>query len=139
MERTLALIKPDAIHARNAGKILDMIEQSGLEIVAMRQVRLTAELAARFYAVHRGKPFYEGLVEFMSSGPTIAMVLRGEDAIARWRDLMGTTDSSEAAEGTIRNLYGTNVRRNATHGSDAPETARKEIAFFFSEFELPSD
>ncbi len=139
MERTLALIKPDAIAARNAGGILTMIEQSGLEIVAMRQVRLTAELAGRFYAVHRGKPFYDGLVEYMSSGPTIAMVLRGENASTRWRELMGATDPATAAEGTIRKLYGTAVNRNATHGSDAPETARDEVAFFFAESALPSE
>jgi len=134
--RTLAIIKPDAVRAKKAGKILAMIEESGLTVEAARMFRLTKELAGAFYAVHKGKPFYEGLVEFMSSGPCIALVLSGEDAVARWRGLMGATNPQAAADGTIRKLYGTSVQFNACHGSDAPETAATETAFFFSCSEL---
>ena len=135
--RTLAIIKPDAVRDKRAGKILSMIEESGLVIEAVRMFRLTRELAGEFYAVHRGKSFYDELLDFMSSGPCVALVLSGEDAIARWRALMGATNPAAAAEGTIRKLYGTNVQYNACHGSDAPETARQEVAFFFSGAELP--
>jgi nucleoside-diphosphate kinase len=135
--RTLAIIKPDAVRDKRAGKILSMIEGSGLAIEAVRMFRLTRELAGEFYAVHRGKSFYNELLDFMSSGPCIALALSGEDAIARWRTLMGATNPAAAADGTIRKLYGTNVQYNACHGSDAPETARQEIAFFFSGAELP--
>jgi len=135
--RTLAIIKPDSVRNKCAGKILSMIEESGLAIEAMRMVRLSRELAGEFYAVHKGKPFYEELLDFMSSGPCIVLALSGEDAIARWRGLMGATNPAAAAEGTIRKLYGTNVQYNACHGSDAPETARQEVAFFFSGAELP--
>jgi len=135
--RTLAIIKPDAVRAGNAGKVLSMIEGSGLSVDAMRMFRLTREVAGEFYAVHRGKAFYEKLLDFMSSGPCIALVLSGVDAITRWRELMGVTNPESAAEGTIRKLYGTDVQSNACHGSDAPETARQEMAFFFSGAELP--
>jgi len=135
--RTLAIIKPDAVRAKNAGKILNIIEGSGLTVEAARMFRLTREAAGEFYAVHRGKPFYEELLDFMSSGPCIALTLSGENAIARWRETMGATNPANAAEGTIRKLYGTNVQFNACHGSDAPETARQEVAFFFSGAELP--
>ena len=135
--RTLAIIKPDAVRDKRAGKILSMIEESGLVIEAVRMFRLTRELAGEFYAVHRGKSFYDELLDFMSSGPCVALVLSGEDAVARWRALMGATNPAAAAEGTIRKLYGTNVQYNACHGSDAPETARQEVAFFFSGAELP--
>ena len=135
--RTLAIIKPDAVRDKRAGKILSMIEGSGLVIEAVRMFRLTRELAGEFYAVHRSKPFYDELLDFMSSGPCIALALSGEDAIARWRALMGATNPAAAADGTIRKLYGTNVQYNACHGSDAPETARQEVAFFFSGAELP--
>ncbi|MCL2183380.1 MAG: nucleoside-diphosphate kinase [Chitinispirillia bacterium] len=135
--RTLAIIKPDAVRAGNAGKVLSMIEGSGLALEAVRMFRLTKETAGEFYAVHRGKSFYGELLDFMSSGPCIALVLSGENAITRWRDLMGATNPASAAEGTIRKLYGTNVQFNACHGSDAPETARAEVAFFFSGAELP--
>jgi nucleoside-diphosphate kinase len=137
--RTLAIIKPDAVRAGNAGKILSMIEGSGLAVDAARMFRLTRELAGEFYAVHREKPFYDGLLDFMSSGPCVAMALSGENAIARWRELMGATNPANAAEGTIRKLYGTSVQFNACHGSDAPETARQEVAFFFSGAELPNN
>jgi len=135
--RTLAIIKPDAVRAKRAGKILAMIEESGLTVEAARMFRLTRELAGEFYAVHRGKPFYDGLLDFMSSGPCIALVLGGSDAVARWRGLMGATNPAAAAPGTVRNLYGTSVQFNACHGSDAPETAALETAFFFSGAELP--
>ena len=137
--RTLAIIKPDAVRAGNAGRILTMIEKSGLAVDAARMFRLTRELAGEFYAVHREKPFYGGLLDFMSSGPCVAMALSGENAIARWRELMGATNPANAAEGTIRRLYGTSVQFNACHGSDAPETARQEVAFFFSGAELPKN
>jgi len=135
--RTLAIIKPDAVRAKNAGKILAMIEESGLTVDAARMFRLTRELAGGFYAVHKGKPFYESLIDFMSSGPCIVLSLSGEDAVTRWRNLMGATDPQAAADGTVRKLYGTSVQFNACHGSDAPETAASETAFFFSGAELP--
>ncbi|MDR2729230.1 MAG: nucleoside-diphosphate kinase [Chitinispirillales bacterium] len=134
--KTLAIIKPDALRNRTAGKIFNMIENSGLTIEAVKLLRLTRELAGEFYAVHKGKPFYEELIEFMSSGPCMVIALSGENAIARWRELMGATNPEKAAEGTIRKLYGTNVQFNACHGSDAPETARQEISFFFTGMEL---
>jgi len=134
---TLAIIKPDAVRNKRAGKILSIIEDSGLVIEAMRMLRLSRELAGEFYAVHRGKPFYNELLDFMSSGPCVVLALSGENAITRWRELMGATNPAAAAEGTIRQLYGTNVQYNACHGSDAPETACQEVAFFFSGAELP--
>ena len=137
--RTLAIIKPDAVRAGNAGRILTMIEGSGLAVDAVRMFRLTRELAGEFYAVHREKPFYGELLDFMSSGPCLVLALSGENAIARWRGLMGATNPANAAEGTIRRLYGASVQFNACHGSDAPETARQEVAFFFSGAELPKN
>jgi len=134
--RTLAIIKPDAVRAKNAGKILAMIEESGLTVEAARMFRLTRETAGEFYAVHRGKHFHEGLVDFMSSGPCVVLALSGEDAVARWRSLMGATDPKAAAEGSVRKLYGTSVQSNACHGSDSPKTAELETAFFFSGAEL---
>ena len=134
--KTLAIIKPDALRNKTAGKIFNMIENSGLTIEAVKMVRLTRELAGEFYAVHKGKPFYEELLNFMSSGPCMVLALSGENAIGRWRELMGATNPENAAEGTIRKLYGTNVQRNACHGSDAPETARQEISFFFTGMDL---
>lgn len=134
--QTLAIIKPDAVRNKTAGKILSMIEDNGFEIVQAKMVRLTRDIAGEFYAVHKGKPFYEELLNFMSSGPIIVMVLAGEDAISRWRELMGATNPEKAAEGTVRKLYATSHQWNAVHGSDAPETARQEISFFFSSAEL---
>jgi nucleoside-diphosphate kinase len=131
-QRTLAIIKPDGVSRRLTGKIIEMIEQNDLSIVAMKMVRLTASQAGMFYAVHRGKPFFDDLLEFMSSGKIVVMALEGEDAIGRWRALMGATDPQKAAPGTIRNLFGTAVNRNVCHGSDAPETALSELAFFFN-------
>ncbi|MEN2992253.1 MAG: nucleoside-diphosphate kinase [Bacteroidia bacterium] len=136
VERTLGLIKPDAIAAGHVGKILDRIIQTGFRIVALRMVYLTRAQAEAFYAVHRSRPFFEDLVQFMTSGPVIAFVLEKEDAVAHYRALMGATDPAQAAPGTLRALFGQNVERNAVHGSDSPESARREIAFFFSESEL---
>ncbi len=136
-ERTFFIVKPDAMRARALGRILSMIEAAGLVIVAGRLRRLTVDEAQRFYAVHAERPFFADLVKFMTSGPVFAGVLEGENAITRWRDLMGPTDSTKAPKGTVRGDFGTDVEKNASHGSDAPATARAEIAFFFPGFELP--
>jgi nucleoside-diphosphate kinase len=136
-ERTFFIVKPDAVRARALGKVLTMIEASGLAIVAGRIRHLTTDDAQRFYAVHRERPFFGDLVKFMTSGPVFVGVLEGENAIKRWRDLMGPTDSKKAPKGTVRGEFGTDVEQNATHGSDAAETARAEIAFFFPGLDLP--
>lgn len=136
VERTFAIIKPDAVEKRVAGQILARIEESGLEIVAMKKMQLTEQGARGFYAVHKERPFFKDLVAFMTSGPVVALVLEGEGAIKKWRDLMGPTNSEEAPAGTMRGDFGTDVERNATHGSDAPETARLEIAYFFNATEI---
>jgi len=139
VERTLSIVKPDAVAKGSTGAILARIEESGLKIIACRMLRLSKEDAGRFYAVHRERPFYGDLTEFMSSGPIVVSVLEGEGAIGRWRELMGATDPAKADEGSIRKEFGTNVERNATHGSDAPETARWETGFFFAEQDLRSE
>jgi nucleoside-diphosphate kinase len=131
VERTLSIVKPNATARNLVGAIARLLEEGGLRIVAMRMTRLTRAQAEAFYEVHRERPFYGALVEFMTSGPVVAMALEGEDAIKRNREIMGATDPAKAAPGTIRKLYGENVQANAVHGSDAPETARNEIAFFF--------
>lgn len=136
MERTFAIIKPDAVARHLAGDILKRIEASGLRVVGLRLTQLTRAEAEAFYAVHRERPFYGSLCEYMTSGPVMVAVLAGEGAIKRWRDLMGATDPAKAAAGTIRKDFGQNVEQNATHGSDAPETAAQEIAFFFRGLEL---
>ena len=136
MERTFAIIKPDAVAKRNAGRILQRIEEAGFQIRAMRMMRLTNGEAAGFYAVHRERPFFKGLVEFMSSGPIVALVLEAPDAIKKWRETMGATNPANAAEGTIRKRFAASIERNCVHGSDAPETAAVEIPFFFSAAEL---
>lgn len=136
IEQTLSIIKPDAVAAGHAGRILQHLVDGGLHPVALRMLRLTKMQAESFYAVHRGKPFFAPLVEFMTSGPVIVQVLEGENAILRNRELMGATDSRQAAPGTIRHLYGTNMQRNAVHGSDGPDTAAFEIGFFFAGAEL---
>ncbi|MFA5306628.1 MAG: nucleoside-diphosphate kinase [Candidatus Babeliales bacterium] len=133
MERTLAIIKPDAVRAKNAGKIIDRIEAEGFNIVGMKKLNLSTKQAEDFYAVHKGKPFYAELVEFMTSGPVVVMALEKNNAIQTWRDLMGSTDPVKSAANTLRKLYGTNVGVNATHGSDAVQTAAVEIKFFFPE------
>ena len=137
MERTLCIVKPDAVAKRVLGRIITMIEGGGLTIVAGRIVRLAAADAERFYAVHRERGFFRDLVRFMSSGPVFVAVLEGDGAIARWRDLMGPTDSTKAPKGTVRGEFGSDVEKNAVHGSDGPETARAEIGFFFPGLELP--
>ncbi len=129
-QRTLSIVKPDAVRAGNAGKIIAEIE-SNFKIVAMRKLQLTKAQAAAFYAVHAGKPFYDGLVEFMTSGPVVVMCLEGDDVITRYRKLMGATNPEKAEEGTLRKKYATSMSFNAVHGSDAPETAAVEVAFFF--------
>lgn len=136
MERTLGLIKPDAITAGYTGKIIDHILQAGFHIRGLKMLHLTRVQAEAFYAVHRERPFFADLVAFMTSGPVVAFVLEKDNAVSAYRDLMGATDPAKAAPGTIRSLYGQNIERNAVHGSDSPENARREIAFFFSESEL---
>ncbi len=136
MERTLAIIKPDAVEKQAAGPIVSRIQEEGFRIRGMRLVQLTREEAEGFYAVHRKRPFFKDLVGFMSSGPCVVMALEAERAIDRWREVIGATDSRQAAAGTIRNLFGTDIERNAVHGSDAVETARTEIGYFFREVEL---
>ena len=136
-ERTLCIVKPDAVKRRVVGRILAMIEEGGLTPVATRLLTLAPADAERFYAVHRERPFFADLVRFMSSGPVFVAVLEGDGAIARWRDLMGPTDSKKAPKKTVRGEFGTDIEKNAVHGSDGPDTARAEIAFFFSGFELP--
>ena len=135
IERTLTIIKPDAVRARKAGLIMAQLEACGFEIVAMKKLTLTEAQARAFYSVHRERPFYSSLVAFMTSGPVIPMVLEREDAIVSLRQAMGATNPAEAADGTIRKLYGTDIEKNAVHGSDAPETAAVERAFFFSALE----
>ncbi len=136
VERTLAIIKPDAVANRHAGEILSIIECNGFTIRQMRMVHLTPSQAEGFYEVHRGKPFFEGLVRFMTSGPAICLVLEAPNAILKWREVMGATDPAQAAEGTIRKRFAQSVQRNCVHGSDAPETARLEVDYFFPEIEL---
>jgi nucleoside-diphosphate kinase len=136
MSRTLAIIKPDAVAAGNAGKIIAHLEGAGFRIVAMKMVHLSREQAGEFYAVHRERPFYGELVEFMTSGPAIPIALEGDDAVAKYRETIGATDPAEAAEGTIRRLYAESKGRNAVHGSDSDENAAVEIRFFFGD-ELP--
>ena len=135
-QRTLAIIKPDAVANKSAGQIIARIEASGLEIVGMKRIALDERLARGFYAVHKQRPFFADLVRFMTSGPVVVLVLEGADAIRRWRDLMGPTNSAQAPKGTIRGDFGTDIERNATHGSDAPETAKLEISYFFDASEI---
>ncbi len=136
IERTLSIIKPDAVAARHAGEILALIEKSGFKILGARMLRLRKEQAQEFYAVHRGKPFYDSLVSFMTEGPVVVLALEREGAIAKLREVMGATNPANAAEGTIRKLYAANIERNAIHGSDAPATAEVELRFFFSTADL---
>ena len=137
IERTLSIVKPDATAKPGAtGEILARLEQAGLEIIAMKKIRLSPQLARGFYAVHKERPFYDDLVKFMTSGPVVVSVLQGPNAIQAHRDLLGPTNSSEAPPGTIRGDFGTDIERNATHGSDAPETARIEISYFFNAAEI---
>ena len=136
MERTFAIIKPDALKARHAGQILQRIEEGGFRILALRLQHLTKREAEGFYAVHRARPFFGSLTDFMSSGPCIVMCLEAPDAIRKWRTLMGATDPAKAEEGTLRKQFGASIEFNATHGSDAPETAAFELGYFFRGMEL---
>ena len=136
MERTFAIIKPDAVKARHAGRILQRIEDAGFRIVALRLQHLTKPEAEGFYAVHRERPFFASLTDFMSSGPSIVMALEAPDAIRKWRTLMGATDPAKAETGSLRKEFGTSIEYNATHGSDAAETAAFELGYFFRGMEL---
>jgi len=138
MERTLAIIKPDAVEDRVAGKILARYEEEGFKIVAMKMLHMTKDEAAEFYEVHKEQKFYNDLCEFMSSGPCIPMLLEARNAIQKNRGLMGATDPAEAEEGTLRKLYARSKQNNAVHGSDGPDTAEDEIKFFFSKLEMVS-
>ena len=135
-QRTLTIIKPDAVKAGRAGAVLGHLEKEGFRLVAGKKIALTTAQARAFYEVHRERPFYEALVRFMTEGPVWVVALERDDAVARLRAAMGATDSKKAEAGTIRNLYGTDIERNAIHGSDSPENAAREIGFFFSESEL---
>ena len=139
MEQTLAIIKPDAVAARRIGAIIGRIEAEDLEVKGVRLICLKKREAEGFYAVHREKPFFDGLTTFMSSGPIVVLALEAPDAISRWRRLMGATDPAEADPGTLRREYGTSIDRNATHGSDAEDTAASELSYFFSAIDLSSD
>jgi nucleoside-diphosphate kinase len=136
LERTFAIIKPDAVAAGQAGEILAMIEKAGFRILALRMTRLTEAQAKGFYAVHSAKPFFAGLVKFMTEGPIVVMALERGDAIRKWREVMGATDPAKAAEGTIRKRFGAGIERNCVHGSDAADTAETEVRFFFSTADL---
>jgi nucleoside-diphosphate kinase len=136
VERTFSILKPDATERNLTGAINAIIEKSGLRIVAQRRVRISREQAEKFYAVHRERPFFRELVEFMISGPVVVQVLEGENAIARYREVMGATDPAKAADGTIRKIHARSIGENSVHGSDAPDTAVREIAQFFSDNEI---
>lgn len=136
MERTFAIIKPNAFADGNSGKILSRIYEAGFKVVGLKKLYMSQVEAEGFYHVHKGKPFFAELTEFMASGPCIVMVLEADNAIKKWRDLMGATNPAEAAEGTLRKEFGKSLGENATHGSDAPETAAFEIGYFFSGLEL---
>jgi nucleoside-diphosphate kinase len=136
MERTFSIVKPDAVAAGQAGEILAMIQQAGFRVLGLRMTRLSAEQAQAFYAVHSQRPFFAGLVRFMTEGPIVVMALEREDAIKKLREVMGATNPANAAEGTVRKRFAANIERNCIHGSDAPETAEVELQFFFSTAEL---
>ena len=136
MERTLTIVKPDAVAAGRAGAILAHLEKEGFHFIGLRRMRLGTEQARAFYSVHRERPFYDALVRFMTEGPVVVAALERADAVAHLRKTMGATDSRKADAGTVRNLYGTDIERNAIHGSDSAENAAKEIAFFFTGAEL---
>lgn len=135
-ERTLSIIKPDATQRNITGKIIDRLENAGLRVVAQKRLKLTKEQAESFYAVHKERPFFNDLVSFMTSGPVVVQVLEGENAVAKNREVMGATNPAEAAPGTIRADFAESIEANSVHGSDAPETAEQEIAFFFKDDEI---
>lgn len=134
-EKTLAIIKPDGVERKLVGEVVQRLEAAKLNIIAMKMIRMTKEQAKGFYKVHEGKPFYESVTDFMSSGPCVVMILEGEEAISRYRTLMGATDFRKAEEGTIRKAFATDIEKNIVHGSDGVETATFEIGYFFSEIE----
>jgi nucleoside-diphosphate kinase len=136
MQKTFSIIKPDAVASGKAGKILSLLEENGFRIVALRMLKLSQGQAEGFYAVHKERPFYNGLVKFMTEGPVIVMALDREDAVKKLREVMGATNPANAADGTVRKLFAESIERNAIHGSDAPETASQELAFFFNSVEL---
>ena len=136
IERTLSIIKPDAVERRKVGVIIDRLLAEGFTLCAMKQIHLTLAQARGFYAVHKSRPFFDDLTKFMSRGPIVVMVLERENAVQRYRDVIGATDPSKAADGTLRKLYGTNVGENALHGSDSPGTAQTEVMYFFAGYEL---
>lgn len=136
MQRTLSIIKPDAVERNLAGAILKMIQDSGLKVVAMKMIHLSRKEAEGFYAVHKERPFFDSLCEFMCSGPVVVSILEGDDAIARYRKLMGATNPANAEDGTIRKLHAIDIEKNSVHGSDAPETAAVETGYFFSALEM---
>ena len=139
MERTLSIIKPDGVAKNLTGEVLRRLEAEGLNILALKMIRMTKKQAEGFYIVHEDKPFYESVTNFMSSGPCVVSILSGEDAIKRYRKLMGATNFQEADEGTIRREFATDIEKNVVHGSDSPESASFEIAYFFNELEICSD
>ena len=136
MERSLSIIKPDAVKRGLIGEVVKRLEQNQLNIVAMKMIHMTKNQAQGFYAVHRERPFFESLTEFMTSAPVVVMVFEGDNVIARYRELMGATNFEDAAEGTIRKEFATDIEKNVVHGSDAPETAAFEISYFFNSFEI---
>ncbi len=136
MERTLAIIKPDGVSRNLIGEVIRRLENNNLKITAMKMIQMTKEQARGFYAVHQERPFFDSLTDFMTSGPVVVMRLEGENAIARYRELMGATDYKEAADGTIRKDFATDIEKNVVHGSDSPESAAFEIGYFFNQFEI---
>ena len=136
MEKTLSIIKPDGVARGLIGEVIKRLESNGLKLIAMKMLKMTKEQAESFYGVHKERPFFQSLTYFMTSGPVVVMVLEGEDAIARYREIMGATDYREAAQGTIRKEFATDIEKNIVHGSDSPETAAFEIGFFFNSFEV---
>ena len=136
MQRTLSIIKPDGVSRGLIGEVISRLEKNNLKIIAMKMIHMTPKQAEGFYAVHKDRPFFPSLISFMTSGPSVVMALEGDDAIARYRTLMGATNYKEAAEGTIRKDFATDIEKNVVHGSDAPETAETEINYFFNAFEL---
>ena len=136
MERTLAIVKPDGTQRHLTGEVIKRFENNGLKVIGLKMIFMNKKEAERFYAVHRGKPFFESLTTFMSSGPCVVMVLQGEGAISKTRELMGATDPKQAKKGTLRNEFAANIEKNVVHGSDAPETAAFEIKYFFNSLEI---
>jgi nucleoside-diphosphate kinase len=136
IERTFGIVKPDAVTKNSVGGVIQMIESAGLKLLGVKMMKLSQAQAEAFYGVHKARPFFADLVRFMTSGPCVVMAIEGESAVARYREVMGPTDSKKAPAGTIRAQFGTDIERNAVHGSDAPDTAKAEISFFFSAAEL---